>query len=37
MPDRFRPFWIGRDAVAGVWKDADDVEYVRVYALRKPG
>jgi hypothetical protein len=35
MPDNFRPFWIGRDAVAGVWKDADDVEYVRLYALRK--
>ena len=35
MPDRFTPFWVGRDAVAGVWKDADDVEYVRVYELRK--
>jgi hypothetical protein len=36
MPDRFTPFWIGRDAVAGVWKDADDVEHVRAYGLRKP-
>ena len=35
MPDRFRPFWIGRDAVAGVWKDADDVEIVRVYQLSR--
>lgn len=35
MPDRFTPFWVGRDAVAGVWKDADDVEHVRVYGLRK--
>jgi hypothetical protein len=36
MPDEFTPFWIGRDALAGVWKDADDVEHVRVYAIRKP-
>lgn len=36
MPDRFSPFWIGRDAVAGVWKNEDDVELVRVYAVRKP-
>ena len=35
MPDRFTPFWVGRDAVAGVWKDEDDVEHVRVYGLRK--
>jgi hypothetical protein len=35
MPDRFQPFWIGTDAVAGVWKDADDVEYVRVYPIRR--
>lgn len=35
MPDRFTPFWVGRDMVAGVWKDGDDVEHVRVYGLRK--
>jgi len=36
MPDRFTPLWLGRDAVAGVWKDADDIEHVRVYPVRKP-
>lgn len=36
MPDKFTPFWLGQDAIAGVWKDADDVEHVRVYAIRKP-
>ncbi|HKP28648.1 MAG TPA: hypothetical protein VJU15_04570 [Gemmatimonadales bacterium] len=35
FPDRFEPRTIGVDKVAGVWKDADDVEHVRVYAIRK--
>lgn len=35
MPDKFQPFWFGRDAVAGVWKDEDDVEIVRVYPIRR--
>jgi len=35
MPVRFRASWIGSDAVYGVWKDADDVEHVRAYPLRK--
>ena len=35
MPDKFQPFWFGRDAVAGVWKNEDDVEIVRVYQLRR--
>jgi hypothetical protein len=35
FPDRFEPRTIGSDRVAGVWKDADDVEHVRVYAIRK--
>lgn len=35
MPDRYQPFWVGRDAVAGVWKDPDDVEHVRVYPLAR--
>jgi hypothetical protein len=36
FPDRFEPRTIGTDKVAGVWKDADDVEHVRVYSIRKP-
>ena len=35
MPANFRVSWIGSDAVYGVWKDADDVEHVRAYPLRK--
>jgi hypothetical protein len=36
FPDRFEPRTIGSDKVAGVWKDADDVEHVRVYAIKRP-
>jgi hypothetical protein len=36
FPDRFEPRTIATDRVAGVWKDADDVEHVRVYPLRRP-
>ena len=35
MPRDFRPTFIGRDAVTGIWKDADAVEHVRVYRIRK--
>lgn len=35
LPARFRLTAIGSDRVYGVWKDADDVEHVRVYPLRK--
>ena len=35
MPEDFRAASIGADAVYGVWKDADDVEHVRAYRLRK--
>ena len=35
FPVKFEPRTIGSDRVAGVWKDADDVEHVRVYAIRK--
>jgi hypothetical protein len=35
MPANFRVSWIGTEAVYGVWKDADDVEHVRAYPLRK--
>ena len=37
MPDRFRLEAIGPDRVAGVWRDAYDVEHIRVYALRRDG
>ena len=37
MPEDFRAASIGTDAVYGVWKDADDVEHVRAYRLRKGG
>jgi hypothetical protein len=37
MPERFRATAIGDGAVAGVWRDADDVEHVRVYRLQRAG
>lgn len=37
MPERFRPTHIALDHVTGIWMDEDDVEYVRVYELIKPG
>jgi len=36
FPDRFQPTFFTSDRVAGIWKDADDVEHARVYAIRKP-
>jgi hypothetical protein len=36
LPPRFGPHEIGEDWMLGVWRDADDVEHVRVYRLRKP-
>ncbi len=35
IPGAFRPTFITSDAVYGIWIDADDVEHVRVYRLRK--
>ncbi len=35
MPADFRAASIGADAVYGVWTDADDVQHVRAYPLRK--
>ena len=35
-PLRFEPEDIGADYVLGVWRDADDVEHVRMYGLVKP-
>ncbi len=36
IPADFTPLDIGSDHVTGVWRDADDVEHVRVYRLIKP-
>ena len=36
-PVGFVPLDIGPDYVLGVWRDADDVEHVRMYELVKPG
>ena len=36
LPPRFRPLDIGDDYIIGVWRDADDVEHVRMYELIKP-
>jgi hypothetical protein len=36
MPPRFKAMEIGRDYVLGLWRDADDVEHVRLYRLTKP-
>jgi hypothetical protein len=35
MPTDFTPTQIESDAVYGVWKDADDLQHVRAYPLRK--
>ncbi len=35
-PPRFEPHDIGPDYVLGLWRDADDVEHVRMYELVKP-
>jgi hypothetical protein len=32
-----RPMDIGNDYELGLWRDADDVEHVRMYRLTKPG
>ena len=36
LPARFTPVEIGSDYVAGLARDEDEVEQVRVYRLRKP-
>jgi hypothetical protein len=36
MPERFRVFQIGEGWVLGHWRDADDVEHVRLYPITKP-
>jgi hypothetical protein len=36
LPERFTPVEIGEDYVAGLARDEDEVEQVRVYRLRKP-
>ncbi len=36
MPPRFAVRTIGDDYLLGVWKDENDVEYVRMYRLTKP-
>ena len=36
LPASFTPVEIGASYVAGVWRDADDVEHVRFYRLLKP-
>jgi hypothetical protein len=35
MPARLKPTAIGADAVFGVWSDADEVQHVRSYPIRK--
>jgi hypothetical protein len=35
MPVNFRPTTIGTASVYGVWKDADDVQHLRAYPLRR--
>ncbi len=36
LPPRFQPLDIGPDYILGLWRDADDVEHVRLYGLVKP-
>ena len=35
-PNSLRVFEIGGDYVLGLWRDEDEVEYVRLYGLVKP-
>src|ERR1041384_3518643 len=35
MPARLKPTSIGADVVLGVWRDADEVQHVRSYPIRK--
>lgn len=35
LPDRVRPFLFASDRVLARWQDEDDVEYVRVYPIRR--
>jgi hypothetical protein len=35
LPDRFTLSDVGRDYLLGVWKDADEVDHVRMYALER--
>jgi hypothetical protein len=35
MPQGFRPTDIGRDYILGIWRNEDDVPFVRVYRLAK--
>lgn len=35
MPEQFTPMQLGGDFVLGVWRDEDDLEYVRLYQLIK--
>ena len=35
MPAKFRPTFIGATEVLGVWTDADEVEHIRSYPIRK--
>lgn len=35
LPVRFRPLSLEADAVIGVWRDADDVEHIRIYRILK--
>lgn len=36
-PDRMRPYQVGPREIIGLWRDPDDVEHVRVYAVvREP-
>jgi len=37
LPEKFDPFEIGRDYLLGVGRDEMNVEYVRMYGLRRPG
>jgi hypothetical protein len=36
LPASFTPLDIGADYIAGLWRDDDEVEHVRVYRLSKP-
>ncbi len=36
MPPRFRVSDIGADYVLGIWRDDDDVQFIRMYKLIKP-
>lgn len=33
-PDRVRPYYVGPEVIIGLWRDADEVNHIRVYSVK---